>query len=316
MIMPGKNQLVWITVLAAVTMVAWQNYVGGLSYFFQILFFAFAIFSFGIPHGALDHLVGREIAKHRKSKFSLTKFLFNYLLSIVLYALLWYWFPQLSLLIFLMLSCWHFAETDVAVVSGKSLITASLKLIYGLAVLAWLLWAHVAEVSAILKHLIPAKSLFFVGWLAGVVHASFILIISAIIILIVLGLPVFTQQKTGYFLSKLPLVIILACGYTLPLMPAFALYFAGWHSLITLYNIKGFIGYETISNKPLSILKLWLKALPFSLLAIGGLLLTGYLLRHYAPLFDPLPLLFVFLSLITLPHMQVMHGLNSKLQIT
>jgi hypothetical protein len=98
----------------------------------------------------------------------------------------------------------------------------------------------------------------------------------------------------------------------LPLLPAFALYFVGWHSVITLNNIGGFIN-SGIANKPLSILKLSFKTIPASLMAIGSLLLIGYLFRHYAPVFDPLPLLFVFLSLITLPHMQVMYKLNQLL---
>ncbi|RZK31565.1 MAG: hypothetical protein EOO61_17870, partial [Hymenobacter sp.] len=70
---------------------------------------------------------------------------------------------------------------------------------------------------------------------------------------------------------------------------------------------------STTASQSLPIGKLWLKALPLSLIAIAGLLLTGYLLQQYAPLFQPLPLVFVFLSLITLPHMSSMHQLHKRL---
>lgn len=308
-----RHTLTNLTVIAGLLMVLWQAFISPLGYTFQVMFFVVGIFIAGIPHGALDHIVDEEVSKRNNKTFHLIGFLAKYLIIIAVYALAWYLFPQVSLLLFLLMSCWHFGETDLAALPQKPIISDLFTLVYGACVLLWILIAHYAEVDQILMHLTPQTGRAYQIWLTAGAYKPLLLSGSAGIIAIALLLRLLTNSSLNQQWLTLQLIIILACTYLLPLMPAFALYFAGWHSLVTLYNIKGFIGSTDTANKALSIAGLWIKALPFSLIAILGLVLTGYLLRHYAPLFDPLPLLFVFLSLITLPHLQIMHGLNQRL---
>ena len=151
--------------------------------------------------------------------------------------------------------------------------------------------------------------------ISGVQHSGILLPISGIILFLLLFLTCLQNIHPKFLLLHLNLLFILICCLILPLLPAFALYFAGWHSIISLHNINIFIADSKTANKDKSIKKLFLKALPLSLIAIAGLVGVGYFLRHHAPLFDPLPLLFVFLSLLTLPHLSVMHNLSKNLKV-
>jgi Brp/Blh family beta-carotene 15,15'-monooxygenase len=309
-----KVKLMSFTVATGILLVIWQSIDQLISLSFQMVFLGVCMFLTGIPHGALDHLVEQEQARRQNSRFDLLAFSIRYLAIIITYSLAWYAFPQLSLFIFLLISCWHFGETDIELMPGLPWLTVILRLLYGISVLVWILLPHQKEVNPILLHMVHPENLIYIHW-RGVVSQLFWLIpVSGIIILAV---PIFAARanygnRYHYWLA-LQLSIILLCGYYLPLLPAFVLYFAGWHSFLTLINITGFMtSINTAGHKPLLIF--WLKALPFSLTAITGLLVAAYLFKNYAPLLDPLPLLFIFLSLITLPHMEVMHKLNSQIK--
>lgn len=305
-------RLVSCTVAIAVALLLWHVIIGPFSPLFQIVFLSVALFIIGIPHGALDHVVQQEDARRRGRPFHLYIFLGRYVLLMLAYALAWYLFPQVSLTAFILISCWHFGETDIAARRHRPVTTTVLRMIYGICVVIWLLMAHAAEVGPVLSHLVPANSLLFKSWLHLTEQAHLLLTLSGACILISLTASLQNNFNLYRCWLGLQLLVILGGGYYLPLLPAFVLYFAGWHAVVTLFNIGRFTNQENAADQ-LPLGKLWLKALPFSLIAIAGLAVTGYLLRHYAPLFDPLPLLFVFLSLITLPHMEVMHGLNSRL---
>jgi len=56
----------------------------------------------GIPHGAVDHLLLAS------KKFSLFKFVAQYILIIAAYFMVWQWFPVFSLLLFIAYLCVSF----------------------------------------------------------------------------------------------------------------------------------------------------------------------------------------------------------------
>jgi len=100
--------------------------------------------------------------------------------------------------------------------------------------------------------------------------------------------------------------LVLALAYFLPLLPAFALYFGGWHALNTFGHISGFLDNER------TVWQLWKSALPFTLLSIVFL---GMIVLVWSGLFstiDPLPILFIFIAVITLPHLLVMQKMFSR----
>lgn len=136
------------------------------------------------------------------------------------------------------------------------------------------------------------------GWHADVTHKTLLIMGAGFIILATLRVNQLIDKTMDGLLLTLQLATILIGCYLLPLLNAFALYFAGWHSVITLLNIERFVSNKPAAVTSFSIPKLWLKALPNTLITIVGLLLIEFLLKLYTPLFNPLPLLFVFYPLL------------------
>jgi hypothetical protein len=62
--------------------------------YFDYAFTFIFMFLLGIPHGAGDHLLIQKQKKDQGLSFSLLRFMGSYLAVMLLYALLWYYFPR------------------------------------------------------------------------------------------------------------------------------------------------------------------------------------------------------------------------------
>ena len=74
----------------------------------QLALLGIVIVLLGLPHGALDPWIAENIGiqNTRRQVLLLT---ISYLAIAVLVVCVWYWLPVLSLLIFLVISAWHFS---------------------------------------------------------------------------------------------------------------------------------------------------------------------------------------------------------------
>ena len=79
----------------------------------RVTFFVKLILLTGIPHGSLDHLIQEANDKRQNRVYDFAKFIVKYLLLMAVYGLAWYWFSGISLMVFLIISAWHFGETDL-----------------------------------------------------------------------------------------------------------------------------------------------------------------------------------------------------------
>lgn len=68
-----------------------------------------AILLLGIPHGAIDNILMK-----RRTGWNSARFYFFYLSLISLNALLWFIYPAVSLLIFLLISAYHFGQAQLS----------------------------------------------------------------------------------------------------------------------------------------------------------------------------------------------------------
>jgi Brp/Blh family beta-carotene 15,15'-monooxygenase len=107
------------------------------------------------------------------------------------------------------------------------------------------------------------------------------------------------------------LIVILFLCYQLPLLPAFALYFGGWHAIRSFEIIFKFLheAKEEMASKPLT---MWKNALPMTFLAAFGFVFMAFIWKGTGLKMDPLPAIFIFLSIITLPHLDVMDKLINR----
>ena len=82
-----------------------------ISKFEPIIFCLFLILILGISHGALDDIKGKKLSKlfGYKSSFS---FYFTYILIAFLIIICWLIFPNVILLLFLIVASYHFGKED------------------------------------------------------------------------------------------------------------------------------------------------------------------------------------------------------------
>jgi Brp/Blh family beta-carotene 15,15'-monooxygenase len=72
---------------------------------------SFLLLTIGISHGALDHEKGKKLFKIYKIK-KISIFYSAYIALGILIALLWFFFPELILIIFLIVASYHFGKED------------------------------------------------------------------------------------------------------------------------------------------------------------------------------------------------------------
>lgn len=299
-----------LSILAGGLLLAWQI-LYGLTPSVQIGFFAFFMAATGIPHGALDHLVAAQTLEKQQITFKLPFFLAKYLLTMAMYGVIWYALPTLSLLFFLIISAWHFGETDLDAVpfTKRWQIT---RFLFGGLILTILLLTHAAEVTPIWTRIVRNEDTALRIW-KFVTDNTLIMCTLWSVFFGLAFIAAQYQSPTRFDKNRFfRLVTILLLAYFLPLLPAFALYFGGWHAVCSFQSIQNYLfqNNRTAFKTPLSI---WKKSLPFTAVALLFLTFMVWYWQHFLQNWDPIPVLFIFLSLITLPHLNVMHSVNKSI---
>lgn len=239
----------------------------------------------GIPHGAGDHLIAAKIAQRENLTFHLRPFIAYYLGIMLVYAALWFVSPLLAFVIFIAISVFHFGDMeDVQELNPKNTWINLVKtLCLGTGILSFILISHWSEAYDIISSMqvkvpqhLPTFSLF----------ASHLFLI--------LG---FQKKNSPPFFNTF---LTLWIGFFLPLIPAFICYFACCHAITSFEGMR--------MHLELKIVELYKKLIPFSL---GALFLGTIYTKLTTKDLQVYPL-FIFLSLLTLPHFLLMHKLIKR----
>jgi beta-carotene 15,15'-dioxygenase len=302
-----RNIPTLISIFIGIFLLFFQYFGGVLTENFQIFFFCFLILATGIPHGALDHLIQKQTYIQLNLRYSFAGFLVKYLLIMACYGILWYFFSGFSFIFFILISAWHFGETDIEGVPKNNLIWYVVRVIYGLYLLAFILLIHNQEASPIVKQMLGGHLHGLLFW--QIIQAN----VKGILYLLGLSLVTFfIVAQSNYFIQFdkfrfIRLALILFITIWLPLLPAFALYFGGWHALCAFDNTYSFLR----KDKPnLSFKYLYLNSLPFTVLAIIFLMAYLWFCQNFTNHINPFAILFIFISLITLPHLIITNGMS------
>ena len=237
------------------------------------------------------------------------KFYSLYLGLIVLFVAALLYFPLLSFLFFLILSAFHFGESQF--VDAKLSLwkfNPLLFLFWGLALLATLMYYNIGELVAITAYFKDTQDLGVV-YNEGLIFYFFALTnFTTIGILLYLF---YNKQLTAKRLSsELFLIALIHLTFFLfPFIIGFTLYFVVLHSIRVMNQEYLFFKSEDGSFGLVEFLKL---LLPYSLLSI---FFTAVLLvlSHLGYLGISIPFLsIIIISVITLPHAIVMHIFYNK----
>jgi beta-carotene 15,15'-dioxygenase len=278
----------------------------------QITLFISIILLTGIPHGALDHLVEEKNNTKRNKTFSMFKFLGTYFLRMAVFALLWFFVPLLSLGIFLVLSAYHFGETDLAKLPFSGPVLTLLQISYGLMVLSFILLTHLQEVMPIINGLPQLSNHPFLLYV-NECRIVFLVVITSLTLGLGLFLYAKDQRKDGptYLSFCIQLICVLWVIVSLPLTLSFTFYFGCWHSLHALNNIRHHLSDHPL--RPLSWGVMMRKSLPFSLAAC---LMIAMLVIWAGNTYNaPVMMMgfFIGIAILTAPHLEIMSKMQRDL---
>lgn len=249
------------------------------------------IFLFGILHGSNDLQLISKI-NNGESTTIRKKILFYYIVFVLLGIILFYSLPKIALLLFIIMSAYHFGEQHWNTLNtqnaSKSVI--AFQTAYGLFIFALLFYFHQEEVRKIIEQIING-SIPFVNFYYCLLFIGFGLFTT--------GLVLFLRNQHFRNAIVVNIVYLILFGIIFKnanLIWAFAIYFIVWHSLPSIKEQICFL----YGNYSLQNFKRYFKAaFPywiFSLMGIGLL----YVLFKDQEIFKAL--FFSFLAAITFPH--------------
>ena len=257
-----------------------------------IILCLFLILIVGISHGALDNIKGKKLLK----LFGYNSQIFFYIVYLLIsffIILIWLIFPNITLLIFLIVAAFHFGKEDtVFAYEKKFLISEILFFLKGSSVIiAPLLFQREAtnDIFKILNFSIFEKSFFSDQFLIIFLLLSFLS-----------SLYISNRKSADFkFIMIMDFLSIILLNFFLPPVLAFTLYFCFLHSIrhsITLV-------FELDKSFKPGFKKFVSKAIPLTIITSIMFLIAIYFLNNFYKLDEAIyKVIFIGLASLTFPH--------------
>ncbi|RTY88972.1 Brp/Blh family beta-carotene 15,15'-dioxygenase [Flavobacterium sp. RSP15] len=257
----------------------------------QIILGFLLIFSFGILHGANDLLLIKNIntIKGRNSWF---KILGYYVMVVLTGVLLFYTIPLFALLLFIIVSSYHFGEQQWQKLKEDfpKILVFTFQFLYGFIILLLLFNFHTVQVQNIILKITSVS-----------IPIPYFLLLIKYALPLFLFLCIYIFWKSQALRKKMLLELFFMVLFTIlfkasSLIWGFAIYFVLWHSIPSIIDqIKYLNGSFSIKN----FIEYCKAAGIYWLISIIGITVI-YLLFRDEQLFNAL--FFSFLAAITFPH--------------
>lgn len=255
------------------------------------------VFTIGIAHGSVDNLLYLK-----KSKMKPVRFYLIYLFLVGIYAATWFIFPLFALTLFLLISAYHFGQSQLTDSFKESkFLHKILYALWGIALISALINLKQQEILTIFN---PHEDLQVVVTLVGSSYVNSIHVGSSIAVaVLMLYLAATNQFRIERLLFETFILSVINISFTvLPVLLGFTLYFVFLHSLKSLEDEFAYLK----NHEKLHAWGFIKKLLPNTVISIiaTSLIFVGI---H----FDYIELsygfvLFVLISSITFPHAFVM----------
>lgn len=276
---------------------------GGISTSYQLIICLPFILFLGIPHGAIDNVL-----YIRNKGIKNIHFISVYIAFILLNIALWFIFPWLAYMGFLLLSAYHFGQSQFShYFNNQALYKQLLYLFWGISILSALIYFNMADI----EQLMLQEEEFAVFRQFHQENLLFILFLGSSILSFTLMFLLHLKKELtleSFFMETLVFSLILICFFLMPLLIGFTLYFVILHSFKVLREEYFFLNSENKVSSVSDFIKL---VSPFTLLSIFGILMI-YASIHFELLELPYGYsLLIIISSITLPHVFVMNRFYS-----
>jgi Brp/Blh family beta-carotene 15,15'-monooxygenase len=264
----------------------------------------FLIVLIGIPHGANDHLLFFNLINKRidEKNNKSTLFFASYIGLILLYIGCWYLFPTFSLGLFILISIYHFGQSNLYISPIESKFVKLISIfLSGSFVLLTPIFAHIETALPVIQTISKNPNILTISEELGntlAISIGILMIIHWVILML-------TKQinfKNG-LLEIMNVFLLFGLFYFSPLWIGFAIYFTLWHAIP---SIEDQINFFKTTRENYNLGKYVREIFPFSLIALSGLFLAFQFSGDYISVNQGLALLFSFIAVITLPHMIMM----------
>ena len=264
---------------------------------------ALLVAGLGVPHGGLDHWTGRRLLEHRFRGHWWVVFFPAYLATGFVVAVSWIAFPALTVVLFFVLSAWHFGREDqhysTKVLDGTtsfSLMTQVSAVALGGLVIWVPALVRPGELQTLLTLILPSSGASEAGqvvWLTEAV-ARVMCPIAGLVVL-------FQLVLNGRDLKAWVPFATVVISASMPILVSFTAYFCFWHSIIGLQRLRN---EEGLTGRQFVV-----ATMPLSAVAVAGVVGLSWLYRNSlaGAKIDLVPAslqtLFIGLSAIAVPHL-------------
>ncbi len=271
----------------------------GMTIPFEIQFyisFGF-VFTIGIAHGSVDNLIYLK-----KTKVKPLKFYLIYLLLVLLFGTLWFVFPKIAMILFLLISAYHFGQSQlIDALKSINLLKQLLFFIWGVSILSSLVNLNLQEITQVMS-IYPDMEIFVTSLDPFFINKIHIASSAATILILIFYHYTKRISNNRMFVEIYTLAILNVCFLILPVLLGFTFYFIFLHSLKVLQDeFEYFSSFEKI--KLIDFVK---KLLPNTFISILGtsLIFLGIYLEFLNLSYGFA--LIILISSITFPHLFVM----------
>lgn len=265
-----------------------------------------SVFLIGIPHGAIDHVVSSELFGTGRSLMGHLKFYGSYLIIMLIIGLVWIFTPVIGMIIFLLISIYHFGQADMEDFLISSKIQPIWYIIRGLFLIGLIVFSSPDITYPIISAAMDISLEQFETFMPPQnISLIVILLIYTAFTLIsfykndITNIKIFTLEST---------VLTLLFMISGPLI-GFALYFSVWHSSGHIVELQQFFKSK---DRTLTIFQFYKLAAPFTVVSILGLIFLLYIQNVFQVEEQFLTLMFILISVLTLPHMLIVDRMYSE----
>ncbi len=265
--------------------------------------FGFLLILAGVPHGASDFYVARELSQNSGKRVTLTLFLIGYLMIMALYSAVWWFVPQLAFWIFILVSAYHFGQSNWSFLKFRNGIVKNFTfLFWGVAILGVPVILYFDQASIIVLEMTGVQLVMENAYRAAFIFLLIFGVTGTLIFLYNSG--VLSAKLFQIELGKFFLLMLLF--FTTPLLVGFGVYFVMWHSLTSILDQVKVVK----SNDQSFGFKAYIRStIPLTLVAFTGLSLFYFFFNGYFDKGQNLGFLFIFIAVITIPHAVLMEWL-------
>lgn len=262
----------------------------------------------GIPHGAVDHIVAARLYGLSSSWRDQARFYGFYLAMMAVYGGLWFVAPAWCLAAFLLMTMYHFGQADLAYWSLPPIAARVLYLSRGLLLVGLPIAAFPGVVDPIFDAIAGVQ---VSAWPYVATHGTVVcsVLVAQHIVLLGAMRMLAPERPEGWAREFINAAALSGLFVAVHPLVAFAVYFGLWHSL---GHILELVRFFNRTGEPTSLPGFYRKAALYTVISFVGLGIMYAATQSFGLEDQMVALLFILISVMTLPHMIIVERLYQQ----